>query len=402
MLATALLLTAPACSNERAGHTTDNAKVPAVVSTPQAATRSPAADFRARLNYLLGEHIMLMVKATGSSLGGRTEEFAAYRDLLDRNGTDLGGMVGSLHGDAAKGQFSAIWSAQNGFFVAYSRAVANDDATGKQEAVQRLTTTYVPQFSELMTRTMGIPQNVITNLTAVHTTLTIAVIDSQAARDWPAVYRAIRTAYSHTRVLGDAISQAMSSQKGGRLVGDAGNKAVDLRVNLDQALQEHLYLTTLATGAAIAGRTGEFGAASAAVNSNGADIGSTLGSLYGQEAQARFNGIWSSHIGFFIDYVTAVAANEEGGKQLALNKLATVYVAQFSDFIATAAGILRDTVASLTAGHVATTAAVVDAQGARDAPATGARERIAAQHLMMLGDPLAEAIVARFPDRFQS
>ncbi len=66
------------------------------------ATDSKAADLRVKLDLLLGEHIILATKATGAALGGRQGEFAAYGDLLNTNGTDIGAMIGAAFGNDAK------------------------------------------------------------------------------------------------------------------------------------------------------------------------------------------------------------------------------------------------------------------------------------------------------------
>src|SRR5205807_246323 len=129
--------------------------------------------------------------------------------------------------------------------------------------------------------------------------------------------------------------------------GDAKNKGVDLRVNLNELLQEHLYLATSATGAALGGRTDEFKAAGDALNSNGTDIGAAIGSLYGDAAQTTFNGIWSAHNGFFVDYTTGVATSDQARKDAAVGNLVNTYIPQFSDFLSGATGLPRDAVAEL-------------------------------------------------------
>ena len=63
-----------------------------------AVTDSDAANLRVSLDELLGEHIILAAKATGAALGGRSEQFAAYGDLLNTNGTDIGAVIGSIYG----------------------------------------------------------------------------------------------------------------------------------------------------------------------------------------------------------------------------------------------------------------------------------------------------------------
>ena len=389
-----------ACGNGTVNPTAKTSAAPtAAASAPD--TKSAAADVRVKLNYLLGEHIILASKATGAALGGRNDEFAAYGDLLGKNGTDIGDMIGSVYGDAAKAQFNQIWSAHDGFFVDYTKAVATNDAAAKTKAVNNLTTQYIPQFSDFIAGATGLPKDVVTQLTTMHVQQTAAIVDAQAAKDWPTAYKNIRLAYAHMRMIGDPVANAIVAKNASKIAGDSKNKGVDLRVTVNQALQEHLYLATFATNAALGGRSEEFKAAGDALNANGTDIGALLGSVYGQDAQAKFNSIWSAHNGFFVDYTVAVSKKDMAGKDAAVKNLTTVYVPQFSDFVAGATGLPKDTVAGLTAMHVTTTAAVVDAQGAKDAAGAATKDRAAAQHMPMLADPLAAGIVAKFPAKFQ-
>jgi hypothetical protein len=60
----------------------------------------------------------------------------------------------------------------------------------------------------------------------------------------------------------------------------------------------------------------------------------------------------------------------------------------------------QDALADLITEHVLTTKAVVDAQASGDAAAAADADRSAAQHMNMLADPLASAIVAKLPDQF--
>ena len=398
-LTSAFAFTLAACGNT-ATSTSPGSGPPTSPSTTTMATSSPAADLRTKLNVLLGDHLILASKATGAALGGRNAEFAAYGDLLNKNGTDIGEMVGAAYGADAKNKFNSIWSAHNGFFVDYTTAVAKQDAAGKQKAVDNLMNVYVPQFSDFISGATGLPRDTVAGLTRTHVLTTAAIVDAQGARDWPTVYANIRKAYAHMRMIGDPLSEAIAGKMSSKFPGKADAKAVDLRVSLNLLLQEHLYLATDATGAALGGRNAEFAAAGQALNANGTDIGSAIGALYGTDAQNKFNSIWSAHNGFFVDYTTAVAKQDAAAKQKAVDNLMNVYVPQFADFISGATGLPRDTVAGLTKTHVLTTAAVVDAQGAKDAAGAAAKDRAAAQHMEMIADPLAQGIVTKLADKF--
>jgi hypothetical protein len=374
---------------------------PSMAPSPDAVvTDSAAADLRTALDLKLGEHIIFAAKATGAALDGRADEFAAYGGLLNTNGTDLGAMIGSVYGDAAKDEFNRIWSAHNGFFVDYTTGVATGDTAMSDKAVQDLTTIYVPEFSALIAGATGLPEDAVTGLVTDHVLQTKAIVDAQAAKDFDAAYAAIRAAYAHMQMIGDALATAIVGQNAATIEGDPDNAGVDLRVALNQLLQEHLYLASSATGAALGGRSDEFAAAGGALNTNGTDLGAAIGSLYGDEAKDEFNRIWSAHNGFFVDYTTGVATEDQAVMDKAVQDLTTVYLPEFATFLAGATDLPVDAVTALVQDHILTTKAIVDAQATGDWAAASAADQEAGQHMQMIGDPLAAAIVAKLPDAF--
>jgi hypothetical protein len=363
-------------------------------------TDSAAADLRTKLDLALGEHIVFAAKATEAALGGRNDEFAAYGDLLNKNGTDIGAMIGSVYGADAADAFNKIWSAHNGFFVDYTTGVAKKDKAMQDKAVNDLTTIYVPQFADFISGATGLPKDAVTSLTTDHVLQTKAIVDDQAKGDWKAAYADLRKAYAHMQMIGDAIAPAIAAKFPDKVAGDASNKGVGFRVALNQLLQEHLYLASSATDAALAGRSDEFAAAGDALNANGTDIGAALGSLYGTDAADQFNKIWSAHNGFFVDYTTGVAKKDQAMQDKAVNDLTTVYLPQFAAFLAGATDLPKAAVTDLVKEHVLTTKAIVDAQAKGDWTAAAAADRMAGQHMEMIGDPLAKAIVAKLPAKF--
>jgi hypothetical protein len=370
-------------------------------SSAEPMTDGGAADLRTKLDLALGEHIILASKATGAALGGRNEAFAAYGALLNTNGTDIGAMIGAAYGDDAKDAFNEIWSAHNGFFVDYTTGVATKDKAKQDKAVEDLTTVYVPDFSKFIADATGLPQDAVAKLTTDHVLQTKAIVDAQAAKDWKGAYAAIREAYAHMAMIGDAIAPAVAAKFPDKFGGDPSSKAVDLRVGLNQLLQEHLYLASFATDAALGGRNDEFAAAGGALNTNGTDLGSAIGGLYGDAAKDQWNQIWSAHNGFFVDYTTGVATDDQAMIDKAVQDLTTVYVPQFAEFLAGATDLPKDALADLITEHVLTTKAVVDAQKSGDAEAAAAADLKAGKHMEMIADPLAAAIVAKLPDMFR-
>ena len=286
-----------ACSNAATSSSTAQSMTPSSMAPMSMAPESmapdgvvidsDAANLRVDLDYLLGEHLILAAKATGAALDGRNDQFAAYGELLNTNGTDLGAAIGSIYGTEAEDEWNRIWSAHNGFFVDYTTGVATDDAAVADKAVEDLTTIYVPEFSAFLAGATGLPEDAVADLVTDHVLQTKAVVDAQASGDFEAAYAAIRAAYAHMQMIGDALAPAIA--EGNDIEGEADNAGVDLRVALNQLLQEHLYLASFATDAAIGGRSDEFAAAGAALNTNGTDLGAAIGSLYGAEAEDEFN-----------------------------------------------------------------------------------------------------------------
>lgn len=143
--------------------------------------------------------------------------------------------------------------------------------------------------------------------------------------------------------------------------------AVDLRVTLDQLLGEHVLLASSATAAALGGNPAEFEAAANALDMNSMDLAGAIGLVYGADAESAFLALWRTHIGFFVDYTTATAADDDLGKKAALDAL-DGYAEDFGAFLEAAnPNLPKAAVAGALGPHVSTLTAAIDAQAAGDA-----------------------------------
>lgn len=184
-------------------------------------------------------------------------------------------------------------------------------------------------------------------------------------------------------------------------MGTSQTKAAGLRAGLNNLLREHVYLAGAATGAALAGRDAEFKAAAAALDANSVAVAGAIGSVYGAGAEQAFLPLWRRHIGFVVDYTVGVATNDRGKQDRAVNDLIG-YTQDFGAFLQSAnPNLPKAVVADLVKHHVVTLKAVIDAQGTKDPVKAFTAIRAAAEHMQMIADPLAEAIVKQFPDRFR-
>ena len=394
-----------ACAKSSTTSSSSPSSTASASSSPSATAAAPvtdskAADLRTSVNLLFGQHLDEAIKAVDAALGGRSAEFTAYGDILNANGTDIGALIGQVYGADAQTRFNGIWSAHNADFVEYTQGLAAKDAAKQTDAVNKLTTVYIPQFSALIAGATGLPTATVTDLTTMHITTTKAVVDDIAAKSYDKAATDLRTATAHMQKLADPVAEAIAAQHPAMFPGDPKSKGVDFRVALDNLLQEHLFLATSATGDALAGNSAEFTPLGAALNANGTDLGSAIGGLFGADAGTQFNAIWSAHNADFVEYTQGLAAKDTAKQTDAVNKLTTVYVPQFSKFIADASGLPLDAVTGLVTDHITTTKAVVDDQAAGKQPDAAKADLMAAQHMQKIGDPLAKAIVAKLPAKF--
>ena len=77
------------------------------------------------------------------------------------------------------------------------------------------------------------------------------------------------------------------------------------------------------------------------------------------------------------------------------------YTQDFGAFLAAAnPNLPKAVVADLVKHHVVTLKDVIDAQAAKDQGRAFSAQRTGAGHMQMIADPLAEAIVTQFPEKF--
>jgi hypothetical protein len=234
-----------------------------------------------------------------------------------------------------------------------------------------------------------------------HHVLTLkAVIDAQVARDQERAFAALRTGAGHMQMIADPLAGAITKQFPDRIAGATETPAAALRTTLNLALREHVYLAAAATNAALGGREAEFKAAAGALDANSVAIAKAIGSVYGPEAEKAFLPLWRKHIGMVVDYTVGAAGGDRARQDKAVNDLVG-YTQDFGAFLSGANPYLpKSVVADLVKHHVVTLKDVIDAQAAKDQSRAFTALRTGAGHMQMIADPLAEAIVTQFQDKF--
>jgi hypothetical protein len=368
------------------------------LNAPTAAT--PAAGLRVGLNALLSEHVYLAAAATSAALGGRQPEFEAAAAALDANSVDVARTIGSVYGPDAEQAFLPLWRKHIGMVVEYTVGAATGDRARQEKAVNDLVG-YTQDFGAFLSgANPNLPKAVVADLVKHHVLTLKAVIDAQAGKDQDRAYTALRAGAGHMQMIADPLAGAIAKQFPDKIAGAPDSPAASLRTALNLALREHVYLASAATGAALGGRDAEFKAAAGALDANSVAIARAIGSVYGPEAEQAFLPLWRKHIGMVVDYTVGKATNDQAKQDRAVSDLIG-YTQDFGAFLSGAnPGLPKAVVADLVKHHVVTLKAVIDAQAAKDHASAFVAERTGAGHMQMIADPLAEAIVQQFPDRF--
>ncbi|MDQ0220632.1 copper amine oxidase [Peribacillus cavernae] len=367
-----------------------------------ATVKSPAADLRATLDSLLSEHAYLAIITMQKGADG-AKDFNASADALSKNTDDLSKAVGSVYGEEAGNQFKEIWSSHIGYFVDYVKATGAKDEAAKEKAKADLDQYRVKQADFLDKATGGkLMAADLEKTLNVHVNELITAFDSYVAGDYDKAYDTVRESIDHMFMVGKGLSGAITAQFPEKFKNTKSDTpAADLREHLNYLLSEHAGLAILAMQKGATGAK-DFDAAAGALNENTDDLSKAIGSVYGEEAAKQFKDIWSSHIGYFVDYVKATGGNDQKAKDMAVNELDEYRVEQ-AKFLETATeGRLK--ASDLEAGlkvHVDDLLKAFNTYVEEDYNTTYPTVRTAYAHMFMVGEGLSGAIVNQFPDKFQ-
>ena len=184
-------------------------------------------------------------------------------------------------------------------------------------------------------------------------------------------------------------------------------QAADLRSGLTGLLTEHVYLAALATGSALRGDEAGFNAYATALNgesdSNTSELVDAIGSIYGDEVETAFDGLWRSegHIPAFVAYTQAAAKDDEAGKQKAVRDLQGYAKTVGETLNSVNENLPADAVTAGITHHAETLIAVIDAQKAKDPTRTYSALRLAYKHMADLAKTLTAATAQKFPDKIE-
>src|ERR1700687_3642247 len=264
---------------------------------------SKATDLRTRLDVLLGEHLMVIAKESAAAVAHH-DEYTGYLTLLN-NATGLTDLMRSAFGDTAAGQFQQLWNMQDGYLVDYTIGLVTHNQNKSNGAMSGLINGFVPNFSQFVTATTQLPLDPTTQLMTEQVLETQRMIDERVAQDFPKMYADLRGAFAQASRIGDALAPKIVRKFPDKFPGDPSNKASDLRASLNELLEEHAYLATMATDATIDGRAAEQSGATKALSDNADALGTMFSMVFGASARAQFDQLWASKDSAIVAYAAA-------------------------------------------------------------------------------------------------
>ena len=336
------------------------------------ATQQPqAADLRTHLDLLMGEQVMIVAKETAAA-ANHADAYAGYTALLSTNTADLSALMGRAFGNTTGAQFMDAWSIQNGYLVDYAIGVVTHNDAKAKDAITGLTNTFVPQFAQLVSDTSRLPLDPVTQLTTQQVLEDKIFIDDLAAQKYSAFYKHMHTAYAQAFRLGDALAQQIAQRFPDKFPGDPSTPAVDLRVSINQLMQEHSYLVTMATDAVVAGRTPEKAAANDALGANADTLGTLFAKALGNSVATQFDTVWMSRNTALLAYASGDTASGQ------------VLTGSFPGAFASLAHVSKSHVTS----QLSATIKVIDDQRAKASTAVAGDDRAAASAMQPIADSI--------------
>jgi hypothetical protein len=356
----------------------------------------PATELRVALGRLLGEHAYLLME-TMRSQAAEAPDLDAVRARLDANSQAIGAALADIYGAAAQTAFLPLWQRHIDAAGLYAAAVASQDDAAADEAEAVLEAFRADLDAFLQTANPNLDAADEAHAIRLH----LDQLTAFARGDYAAGYRAAREAYAHMYGLGDTLARAIAQQDPERFPDEriAFSPASELRIRLDGLLGEHLVLAAEAMRASL-DEAPNLAAANQALEANTADLAAAVEQVYGPEAGSAFQELWTAHLTAYLDYIDAVRTEDQARIDAAQDTL-EAYGQVFGEFIAGAnPELAAEDVADLIAHHTMALLEMVDEYRTGDYDAAYATVGEAYGHMFTVGDALAAAIAAQFPEDY--
>lgn len=355
---------------------------------------SSAADLRTDLTTLLQEHALLVGLASATSIGGG--DAAPVTAVLDQNSVAIGDLITRLYGAPAGPAFLDAWRRHAAGLLAFAAVApggdkaamdkARDDLLPVQEEIAATLNTANPQLTK-----EGVGEALDGYARGLQTAITAQAKNDEAAPS------KLKEAVDEMAAPAMVLTAGIVKFRPDDFKGAYDGIGAAMRAELSSKLQEHAYLAGVAGATVVAGADSE--GVTDAMEENSLELSRAFGTVYGDDAQDQFLGLWRQHIDLVLDFAAAASANDAAGMTKARADL-DAYRSAFGAFLSKANPnfAARDVERALGV-HVDSLLAAVAAEAAKD-PARVAKLKEAAGHMPETGLYLATGIARQFPTKF--
>jgi hypothetical protein len=307
---TASRSSSPASPTTAAHHATDTTGTPAANASPK--------ELPAQFEQLLGQHALLAMRLARSEVANASDFRRAAETSLEENTGALRQLVGTAFDDTQGDRFKLLWQGYVTDLTAYADGAASQDASAKQQARADLMA-YCDDYGAWLAGASNGQVQAGEAARAARTRVVglIKQVDAYAAGDYQQAYKLEREAYQSTFTAGATLAKASVTPKAAAALDAPAEK---LRSAFAMLLGEHMELIIDAQRATFAGSP-EFKAAAAQVNANSATLTQAMGAIVGPRKAAEFQSAWANHVEGLLAYSTAVAANDEAARSVAMENL---------------------------------------------------------------------------------
>jgi hypothetical protein len=189
----------------------------------------------------------------------------------------------------------------------------------------------------------------------------------------------------------------LAADPGPTSLGARQTSQVGLSATLQRLLVEHVYVTGLLVKTILDGRQDQLQPSIDAVDTNSRALGDAIGQAQGPDVREAFLTAWRRQIGLYIDYAFGAASRDDAKKGIALASLndarGTIDAALTSGNPRLSPGLVAELLRPQVQGIVG----AVDAFAAGDTAGAYTSLQIAAAHVPVIADPLAEGLAANEP-----
>ncbi|MEG1628984.1 hypothetical protein [Pseudomonas sp.] len=187
------------------------------VLSPAAQTPPPPADTaalttRLALRDLWVEHIFWIRNYAIANQAGDRQQAAIASQEVASNATAIANSIAPLYGQPAAEQLLELLGGHWGAVKHYSDATVSQSASGKQAAVNALTSNAKALAKFLSSANPYLPEATLTTLLAAHGGHHIAQIDALAKKDYKAEAATWKHMREHILGLADALTAALVKQ----------------------------------------------------------------------------------------------------------------------------------------------------------------------------------------------